>query len=95
MRTWLVVLPLLFSAGCYKTNLKNFAAEGGPGREVRVWSHSVIAGLIPLSEVDVRSACGEKGAWSVSTRQNVWNLLLTGITGAIYTPTTALITCRQ
>ena len=55
----------------------------------------MLAGLIPLSEIDVRTACGEKGAFSVSTRQNVWNLLLAGVTGGIYTPTVARIVCKQ
>ncbi|MEM6926387.1 MAG: hypothetical protein AAF602_05635 [Myxococcota bacterium] len=61
LRTLLLLTPLLF-AGCYKTELVNFDPEGSPGREVRVWTHSVIAGLIPLSEVDIQKECGKNGA---------------------------------
>ena len=95
MRALLFLAPLLL-AGCYKTELTNFGGgNDAPGPQVKVWTHSVIVGLIPLSEVDVRKACGGKGAYSISTRQNVWNLLLAGVTSGIYTPTTAKITCRK
>lgn len=94
LRTLLLFVPLALATGCYKTNVGNFAPKATQGETVRVWSHSIIAGLIPLTEVDVRKACNGKGAYAVKTRQNFWNLLLTGITGGIYTPTVAKITCR-
>jgi len=94
MRMMLLALPLLL-AGCYKTNMVNISDGGSPGREVKVWSHAVILGLIPITEVDVRQACGEQGAYAISTRQNFWNLLLASVTSGIYTPTVAKITCRQ
>ncbi|MBX2802981.1 MAG: Bor family protein [Myxococcales bacterium] len=91
----MLLVSILAMAGCYKTNLANFSNEGSPGNTVVVWSHSLLYGLIPLSEVDVNSKCGDNGAWAVSTRQNLWNLLLTGITSGIYSPTVAKITCKQ
>ncbi len=94
LRMLLVLAPLAL-VGCYKTELTNFTSEGSPGKEVRVWSHSVIVGLIPLTDVDVRKECGAKGAYSISTRQNFWNVLLAGVTSGIYTPTIAKITCKQ
>ncbi|MEN0067539.1 MAG: hypothetical protein AAGA48_35735 [Myxococcota bacterium] len=94
LRTLLVLAPLALTA-CYKTEITNFSPESTPGKEVRVWSHAVIVGLIPLTEVDVRKECGPKGAHHVSTRQNFWNLLLAGLTSGIYTPTVAKITCNQ
>ena len=94
MRNLLLIAPLFLLGGCYKTNLSNFAAKGSPGPEVKVWSHALIAGLIPLTEIDARGACGDRGVWAVSTRVNVWNALLASLTGGIYTPTTAKITCK-
>lgn len=95
LRSLLLLVPLALTAGCYKTNLYNFAPKAEAGIEVKRWSHSLIVGLIPLNEIDVRQACQGKGAYAVSTRQNFWQVLLAGITGSIYTPTTAKITCRQ
>ena len=94
MRKFMLMLPLLIG-GCYKTNLVDLQDGGSPGNVERVWSHSLILGLIPITEVDVTRACGEKGAYAISTRQNFWNLLLAGVTSGIYTPTVAKITCRE
>lgn len=94
MRSMILMLPLLLVA-CYKTPLVNFSGgQGSPGQVVKVWNSSLILGLVPLSEVDVRAACGDKGVWSVTTQMSFVNLLLNGITGGIYSPTTAKITCR-
>ena len=68
MRNLLLVAPLFLLVGCFKTEMVNFSAKGTPGPEVKIWSHSLIAGLIPLTEVDTRAACGNRGIWAVSVR---------------------------
>lgn len=98
MRHLLPLLSLLTLAGCYKTPLVNIAADPEPGqavRVVRVWNHSIIAGLIPLSEVDVRAACRGNDVLSVTTKMSIPNILLNLLTGAIYSPTTAAIVCER
>lgn len=96
MRKLLLIAPLLLLVGCYKTELRNFSNNAGaPGTEVKVWSSAVLWGLVPLTEIDVRSYCGDKGVYAVSTRQSVVNVILNGLTGGIYSPTTAVITCNQ
>lgn len=95
MQKYLLFALLFFTAGCLKTNMYNFSSDGGPGQVVIVWQHSVILGIIPLGEIDVARACGDNGVWSVSTRQNVINAILSGLTSGIYTPTVARITCKS
>lgn len=97
MRNLLPVLSLLMLASCYKTPLVNFSPEldgPQPVRVVRVWNHSIIAGLIPLSEVDVRAACRGNDVLAVTTKMTAVNWLLNAITGAIYSPTSADILCK-
>lgn len=97
MRHVLPVLSLLTLAACYKTPLVNVAADQAPAervRIVRVWNHSVLAGLVPLSEIDVRAACDGKEALAITTKMTFVNLILNGLTGAIYSPTTADIVCK-
>lgn len=81
-------------AGCYKTNLNNFSSGGGPGREVRIYSHTLILGLIPLTEIDVQKQCGSQGVWAVSTRASFLTLVASGFTSGIYLPMQAVITCK-
>ncbi len=95
MRRLVLFCAMLALSGCYKTNLTNFGAGGGPGTEVKVWNHAVLAGLIPLSDVEVKEHCGDKGVWAVSTRVNGWQVLLGSLTMQIYSPTTARITCKS
>ena len=90
-----VLVSLMALSGCYKTNLVSFGDTGSPGDVKRVWSHALLVGLIPLSEVDVKGACGDKGVWAVSTRVNGWQLIISSLTSAIYTPSTAKITCKS
>ncbi len=82
-------------SGCYKTNLSGFGSEGGPGAEVKVYNHTLIAGLIPLGDVDINKACGDKGVWAVSTRMNLLTLLAQSFTFSIYSPQVAKITCKS
>lgn len=94
IRHALLLAPLLI-AGCYKTNLQNFSEGAAPGQVTKVWSNSFVGGLISPDQVDVRSTCGDRGVYSVTTQHSFVNILLAGITGGIYTPTTAVVTCNQ
>jgi hypothetical protein len=96
MRKALLIGAFFAVNGCYKTNIENFSdTTGSPGVVNREWQHSLLSGLIPLSEADARATCGDKGVWAISTRANGWNLLVAGLTFGIYSPTTAKITCRS
>jgi hypothetical protein len=93
VRSLLLVAAVALS-GCYKTKLTNVSPGGSPGAEVKVWSHALLAGLIPLSEIDVGSKCGDKGVWKVDTKVGFLSLLAAGITSSIYSPTNVVITCK-
>jgi len=98
MRPLFPMLTLLTLASCYKTPLVNLSVDPEPVqrvRVVRVWNHALIAGFVPLSEVDVRSACRGKEALSVTTKMTIPNVLLNLITGGIYSPTSADIVCKN
>lgn len=97
MRRLLPVLSLLTLGACYKTHLVNYSSAPEPTQEVRVvrvWNHAVIAGFVPLSETDVRAACGGGEVVSVTTKMTIANIALNLLTGAIYSLTTADIVCK-
>ncbi len=93
VRSLLFVAAVALS-GCYKTKLTNVNPGGSPGAEVKVWSHALILGLIPLSEIDVGSKCGDKGVWKVDTKVGFVSLLASNFTFGIYSPTNVVITCK-
>jgi hypothetical protein len=94
MKNSILFCAALLMSGCYKTNLVNFSDSGSPGREVVVWQHNLLVGLVPLTEVDIQNACGDAGAFSIQTKQSFVQVLLTSFTSAIYTPTSAVIVCK-
>lgn len=87
-------LALLLLCSCYKTDIVSLSDSGSPGKVERVWTHAVLWGLVPITQADVKQRCGDKGAWAISTRMNGWQAILGGLTGGIYTPMTAKITCK-
>ncbi|MFT5687010.1 MAG: hypothetical protein ACI8RZ_007967 [Myxococcota bacterium] len=94
MKKILILGAMLALSGCYKTTLVNFPDAGSPGTQASVWQHNLILGLVPLTKVDVSQTCGDKGVYSVTTQQGFVQLVLTSLTGGIYTPTVANITCK-
>lgn len=83
-------------AGCYRAPVTNITPNAAPGTitDVKV-AHTLIYGLVPLTEVDARDVCGSKPVWSVDTRANVITMLASGITFGIYVPMYAKITCAE
>ena len=88
-----IVLAALLLTGCYKVTV-NLDGGGSPGVERRVTVHGLVGGLISLNEIDAANICGEKGVWSVSSRHNVLDMILSGITSGLYTPVTVLVVCK-
>lgn len=92
-RTNCIVFAALLLTGCYKATV-NLGGGGSPGVERRVTVHGLVGGLISLNEIDAANVCGDKGVWSVSSRHNVIDMILSGITGGLYTPVTVLVICK-
>ena len=94
MKKSILLCAVLLLGGCYKTNLVNFSDGGTPGREVVVWQHNLLTGLVPLTEVDVQDACGDAGAYSIQTKMTFVQLLVGSLTSYVYSPTSAVIVCK-
>jgi hypothetical protein len=94
VRNVLAAAGLVLLSSCYKNDLVGLSDGGGPGTEVRKYNHTLLLGLIPLSEIDLKAACGDKGVWAVSTRLNALSLVANAFTFGLYTPTVAKITCK-
>jgi hypothetical protein len=90
----LLLLAAIGLAGCYKTSVTQISPGGKPGVEVKLWSHALINGLIPLKDVSVADACGDAGVWKVETRLAAGGVAATYVTFGIYTPTTVVVTCK-
>jgi hypothetical protein len=84
----LIALP-----GCYKASVGGLQPNGSPGNERVLYAHTLIAGLIPLNEVDVSRTCGAKGVWSVSSRMNLVTMIASSFTGGLYVPMAVRVTC--
>ena len=91
LRALLLLLPLV--GGCYKANFVNLS-DGSPGVTQTMWVNTLLWGLVSLNDVDVKTLCGDAGAFRVSSNQNVISFILSGITGGIYSPVIAHITCK-
>jgi len=90
------VLLATVLTGCYRVPVTNVAPNAGPSSvyDVKV-AHTVIYGLIPLTEIDARDVCGDRPVWSVDTRFNGISWIAAGLTAGIYVPMYAKITCAE
>ena len=93
MRNLLFAAALLGLSGCYKVEITNIA-DGPVGLSHVKKVHTLVAGLVPLNEIDVNDTCAGKGALKVTTIHTFVDGLLAVITSSIYTPVTVEIVCK-
>ena len=78
-------------AGCYHASVET-GRQPGQQHVEKGWASSYFAGAISPSTVDVRSAC-TNGVSKVETKHSFLNMLVGGLTLAIYTPISIDVTC--
>lgn len=94
----LLTAALLATAltGCFRVPVTNITPQGAPSAVSDVkMAHTLIYGIIPLTEIDASSVYGTRNVWSVDTRYNVISWLAAGLTFGIYVPMYAKITCAE
>lgn len=91
MRKTLALLALFALAlpGCHHMH---FATRAAPGVVHSEWSHYFIAGLVGNPVYDVRRVCPQ-GVSSIHQNATFVDMLLTGLTGSLWSPRTVTITC--
>ena len=87
---------LLFamSTGCYKSVVNNVSKDGSGGQETKIWTHGLLAGIIPLTKVDAGKTCGKSAVSKVESKASFVNMLVTGVTFMIHSPMTVTVTCK-
>lgn len=82
-------------SGCAKHTFVLNGGEALPTSEpdLKAWHSAVLWGLIELDVTDVERVCKGKKMQAVADVHNVWNSLVTGITGGIYTASTVKVWC--
>jgi Bor protein len=91
LRSRLVPLLALCFAGCYHASVETGRPPGSQHIE-KGWASSYLGGAISPSTVDARSACAS-GVSKVETKHSFLNMLVGGLTLAIYTPMSIDVTC--
>lgn len=79
------------TAGCWRVTVTSNATPA-PTVVEKPWQHSFIQGLVPPAEISVKDPC-PNGVAKVETVHSPANLLATILTGGIYSPITAKVTC--
>lgn len=90
-RTLLLGLTFLVLSGCYHAQVITGYRES----EVvyhKKWVTGFVNGLVIPDTIDVSAICPE-GVARVETRLSFLNLLVTGLTGGIYSPMEVRVTC--
>ena len=96
IRSKLVRPALLMAAisltlgGCYKATYHTGLAGGGPVQEAKV--NHFIFGLAGGGDIDTHASC-PTGVASVHTEKGFLDLLITGLTGDLWSPTSVAIEC--
>lgn len=85
-----IALALVLATGCYHANYKTGLPASGQVQETKV--HHFIFGLAGGGDVAVASLC-PTGVSSVDTEKSFVDMLLTGLTGALYSPTSVTVEC--
>lgn len=91
LRSRLFSLVALCLAGCYHASVETGRQPGSQHVE-KGWASSYFAGAISPSTVDVKAAC-TNGVSKVETKHSFLNMLVGGLTLAIYTPISIDVTC--
>ena len=64
------------------------------GKETKIWTHGLLAGIVPLTKVDAGKTCGKAAVSKVETKASFVNMLVAGVTFSIYSPMTVVVTCK-
>lgn len=85
-----IAIALVLATGCYHANFKTGLPASGVTQETKV--HHFVFGLAGGGDVAVASMC-PTGVSSVDTEKSFVDMLLTGLTGALYSPTSVTVEC--
>jgi len=91
LRTRLVPLLALCFTGCYHASVETGRAPGSQHIE-QGWASSYFAGAISPQTIDAKSGC-PNGVSKVETKHSFLNMLVGGLTLAVYTPISIDVTC--
>lgn len=91
VRILIILAVLIPTGGCYHATVNTGVAPVAP--PVKEWKHSWIAGLVPPSQVDAKSICGEDEIARIETKLTFVNGLVGFLTASIYTPMEVTVTC--
>ena len=86
----IIALPVLLSS-CYSyTTVVGKGAQGTAATSK--WNNYVVGGLVPVGVSDPKAMAGGAQDYTVFTRHSFVNLLVSGVTFGIFTPTTTTVT---
>ena len=85
-----LVLALVLASGCYHANYKTGLPASGVVQETKV--HHFVFGLAGGGDIAVASLC-PTGVASVDTEKSFVDIVLTGLTAALYSPTSVTVEC--
>lgn len=88
-----LLLAIAVTGGCYHATVNTGIEPAAP--RVSMWKHSFIYGLVPMSPVDAKKVCGDRGVARVETSQPFVQGLVTLLTSGIYTPWEVAVTCGR
>jgi len=91
LRRYLVPIVALCFTGCYHASVETGRPPGSQHIE-QGWAGSYLAGLVPPSTVEARSACPQ-GVSRVETKHSFLNQMVGILTLSIYTPMSIEVTC--
>jgi hypothetical protein len=78
-------------SGCF--NLKYYSTSlPGPGAVHKVWVHAFVGGIATVGEINLDELC-PTGVYKMKSNLSLIDLVLTVVTGAIYTPMNVTVTC--
>jgi hypothetical protein len=86
-----VSICAMLLTSCYThTSVVGTGAQGST--EVKKWNHYAIAGLVPIEVSDSKQMAGGAENYTITTKHSFVNLLVSGLTGSLYSPTTTIVT---
>lgn len=91
-----IILPAITLACCLMFSscfVNKFDVGNGAQTHVKVkkWNHYVIDGLIPVGVSDPNVMADKAKDYTVTIKFSFVNLIVSGVTGGIYTPTTTIV----
>ena len=90
MSAIVLIVSILFVVGC-STHIHKVGngPQGNDMTEVRQWY--LIAGLVPINEVNTNAMAGGSNNYEIVTTENVIDVIVTIVTGALVTSRTVTV----